>query len=176
MSDVFKIISVIQSDIAVSGEPDVVFVTGLGSCVAACLFDPIAKVGGMNHFLLPYGSKDAQPGLQYGNYAMDALVQKLLGAGAQRKNLVCKVFGGASIIPRLGKIGDANIKFTFDYLQRVNIPCLSENVGGAQARRVRFWPATGRVQHGFIANNVEKRLIAEQEFTLSACSQMTEAP
>jgi hypothetical protein len=69
--------------------------TVLGSCVAACLRDPVAGVGGMNHFLLPDGAgAGTDAGRRYGAYAMELLINELIKAGARRERLEAKLFGG----------------------------------------------------------------------------------
>jgi len=95
-----KRVRVIQGEYRVSDDPDVVLTTILGSCVAACLRDPHARVGGMNHFLLP-GRADcpsAQEAERYGVHLMELLVNGLLQRGAKRQRLEAKLFGGARIV------------------------------------------------------------------------------
>lgn len=171
MTPSFTHIPVLQSDVVVSGDPNVVFVTGLGSCVAACLFDPIAHVGGMNHFLLPYGEGEGQARWQFGKHAMQELVRVVLAAGAARENLVCKVFGGAAVVPLLDPIGEANSRFVSAYLAKAGIRCLAQSIGGCNARRLRFWPTSGRVQHSFITDQKEMRHILETEEPLAVVSK-----
>ncbi len=139
-----KVIHVVQGEQMVSNEPDVVLVTVLGSCVAACLFDPVRRVGGMNHFLLPEG-KD--PGdIRHASAAMERLVNSLLKKGAVRRDLRAKLFGGARIIPGLPDIGGRNGAAALTFLQSEGIPCTASHLGGNRARRIRFWPTTGRVE------------------------------
>lgn len=161
------VIPVLLSDVVVSADPQVVLVTGLGSCVAACLYDPIARVGGMNHFLLPRGKVHAGAGLQFGEQAMLALIKAVLEAGGKQENLCCKVFGGGAVVPLLDQIGDANSRFIVERLASAGIPCVAKSLGGHNARRVRFWPATGRVQHNFVTDHVEMRQIVSTEKPLS---------
>ncbi len=125
----------------------VVLSTILGSCVAVCLHDPGSGIGGMNHFLLPEG-RDAHDARseRYGVNAMEQLINALLRLGARRGGLVAKAFGGANMSPRLSPIGDANACFTREFLSSEGIPCLAESYGGMNARRVLFWPATGKAQ------------------------------
>src|SRR5579863_8593818 len=104
-------IHIVQGEYRVSTDPDTVVSTLLGSCVAACIRDPIAGVGGMNHFLLPgEGGRpaDAQDAERYGDYLMEFLVNGLMQQGAQRDRLEAKLFGGARMMRGLSAIGRKN--------------------------------------------------------------------
>ena len=146
-------INVIQGDYAVSDNAGDVITTILGSCVATCLYDPIAKIGGMNHFLLP-GEKNAIScsSESYGLNAMELLINSLLKLGAKRSRLEAKLFGGAQIVQGLSDVGRQNGNFATDFLAFEGIPCVSKSLGGKMARRLRFWPASGRVQMKNIAD------------------------
>ncbi len=139
-----NVIHVVQGQCVVSNDPDVVLLTVLGSCVAACLFDPVRRVGGMNHFLLPEG-KD--PGdIRHASAAMERLVDSLLEKGAVRRDLRAKLFGGARIVPGLPDIGGRNGTAALEFLESEGIPCTASHLGGNRARQIRFWPTTGRVE------------------------------
>lgn len=119
--------------------------TVLGSCVAACMYDPIAKIGGMNHFMLP----DASPGdgsARYGAHAMELLINGLLKDGASRQRLQAKVFGGGNVLPgmTIDPIGTRNATFVLEYLAAERIPILAQDLGGIQPRKVCFFVRTGR--------------------------------
>jgi chemotaxis protein CheD len=137
-------VHVIQGQQAVSDEAEATMQTVLGSCVSACLHDPVRRIGGMNHFLLP----DAVDGtdMRYASAAMERLVNALLKRGAARERLEAKLFGGARIMASLPDIGRRNAEAALSFLQNEGIVCKSQSLGGEKARRVRFWPATGRAQ------------------------------
>lgn len=138
-----KTITVIQGDYAVSADPNVMMSTVLGSCVAVCLFDPKAGVGGMNHFLLAtYGATESDD-LKYGVNAMELLINRVLNAGGQRSHLQAKLFGGARMTEHARDIGATNATFALDFLARESIACLSQSLGGVSARRIQFIPSTG---------------------------------
>jgi len=120
--------------------------TILGSCVATCLFDEDARIGGMNHFLLPEGHANAIQAASFGVNAMELLINALIKRGARRSNLRAKVFGGARMIAGLSDIGQKNVEFVLNFLDRERIDCVSQSLGGTQARRIEFWPTTGRVR------------------------------
>ena len=129
---------------------DEVIVTVLGSCVAACLMDPIAMVGGMNHFMLPMKRGERDPDVffaaRYGAAAMEYLINNLLHLGAQRDRLVAKAFGGGRVMRGLSSdVGDQNIAFVRQFLRDENIPVWSEDLGGLHPRKVYFFPHTGQV-------------------------------
>jgi chemotaxis protein CheD len=118
--------------------------TVLGSCIAACLYDPVRGVGGMNHYLLP---KNPGPvaNTRYGEDSFPRLLQKLDLRGAAPCRLVAKIFGGARMLPGEVDIGLANIEFAEMFLRQNNIPIVDTDVGGHAARWIDFHPTTGRV-------------------------------
>lgn len=120
--------------------------TLLGSCVAVCLFDPVLKMGGMNHFMLPNSRPDGanDDDLLRGDYAMEVLVNALLARGARKQRLVAKAFGGGNIVASIRvPIGQRNIQFARDWLEREDIPLLASDFGGPWSRKVLFQPADG---------------------------------
>ncbi|UAK26044.1 chemotaxis protein CheD [Sphingomonas nostoxanthinifaciens] len=144
--DQFRRINVIQGESRVTGDPQVVFTTVLGSCIAACLFDPEAKVGGINHFLLaePGGMEpDARSMQRYGVYAMEVLINAMLAKGAQRHRLRARLYGGATMHRTFRDIGGSNARFARQFLRDENIMLVAEDVGGFCARRVEFRAGLG---------------------------------
>ena len=139
---------VVQGEFKVASDPDVVLATVLGSCVAACMRDPALGLGGMNHFLLPghQASDTVGEAQRYGAYAMELLVNALLQRGAQRGRLEVKLFGGAQMLKGLTDVGAANAAFAEAYLRREGLAHVGGSLGGDQARRVQYWPATGRAR------------------------------
>lgn len=128
---------------------DMVIVTVLGSCVSACIRDPEIPIGGMNHFMLPEHGGDANSPLsssaRYGAYAMEVLINNLLGLGARRERLEAKVFGAGRVLTGMTDIGSRNAKFVLEYLHREKIPVRAEDMGDDYPRKVYFFPQTGRV-------------------------------
>jgi chemotaxis protein CheD len=140
-------VHVAQGEFQISADPHVVLGTTLGSCVAACLHDPGAKVGGMNHFLLPDGGgADGPEAVRYGAFAMELLINGLLRAGARRERLEAKLFGGGHLFEGLVDIGNQNVDFAERFLEREGIRILGGSVRGLHARRVQYWPAAGRAR------------------------------
>ena len=138
-----------QGEYALGRRPDKVISTILGSCVAVCLWDAEAGVGGMNHILLP-NDGGGLGAVSFGASDMERLMNALLKVGAMRSRLTAKAFGGASIVSGLSDIGAKNAEFVRAFLRTESIPCLGESLGGTRARQIRFWPHSGRVQHRFV--------------------------
>ena len=139
---------VVEGQFYVSDDPDLVMTTVLGSCVAACLRDPVARIGGMNHFLLPGDGERAQShdAERYGVYLMELLVNGLMTRGAQRGRLEAKLFGGAKTIFRSSDIGAMNGKFAEHFLKTEGITIVGGSLGGNSGRRVEYWPVSGRAR------------------------------
>lgn len=152
-----KIIHVVQGDFATSDDPNVVMTTVLGSCVAACIWDPIAQVGGVNHFLLPDHASGTGNPIVYGAQAMELLINDLLKKGALKRRLRAKLFGGGNMMEGLSNIGEKNAEFAQNFLANEGIECVSSSLLGAQARRVRFHPTTGRASQKLIGQAVVEK-------------------
>jgi chemotaxis protein CheD len=140
-------VHLVQGECHVSADPAVVLATTLGSCVAACIRDPAAGVGGMNHFLLPE-SPDAEGlvSLRYGAFAMELLINGLLSKGARRERMQAKLFGGGRLSLGLADIGLRNAVFAREFLEREGILFAGGSLGGGLARRIQFWPVLGRAR------------------------------
>lgn len=143
-------IPLVQGECMVSKDPFTVFTTVLGSCIAACLFDPTARIGGMNHFLLPDCDQSASGDLRYGVHSMELLINGLLKLGADRSRLKAKIFGGSHIMNSSHDIGIKNQKFIKSFLLLEGIKCLASDLGGTHARKIRFEPVSSRVHHRLI--------------------------
>lgn len=152
-----RTLTVIQGSFEMAAGAEDVLVTILGSCVATCLHDPVARVGGLNHFLLPEARSASSASRTYGLNLMELLINALLKAGARRERLQAKLFGGAEITRGLTDAGAVNAAFARRFLEEERITCISESLGGNLARKVRFWPASGRAQQMLLAPNAAPR-------------------
>ena len=130
---------------------DMLIVTVLGSCVSACIRDPYAGIGGMNHFMLPE-QRQEENGLlslsaRYGTYAMEVLINSILKAGGRRDRLEAKVFGGGRVLQgfMLANIGEQNASFVKQFLQLEGIPVVAQDLLDIYPRKVYYFPRTGRV-------------------------------
>ncbi|MEH7830571.1 chemotaxis protein CheD [Gemmobacter denitrificans] len=147
-----RTLHVIQGEQAISDSQDVMITTVLGSCVAACMYDPQRQIGGMNHFLLADDTGAREGDMRFASASMERLVNGLLKQGAQRSRLQAKIFGGARMMAGLPDIGRRNGEAAIAFLAGERIPCISMSLGGNSARRIRFWPATGRAQQLLLAD------------------------
>lgn len=116
--------------------------TLLGSCVAVCLWDPLLKSGGMNHFLLPLWNGEGLPSPKYGNVAIPKLIERMIETGSQKYNITAKVFGGGAVLQvadnmsRFLNVGQRNIDIAFETLKKENIKVKNYDVGGNTGRKL----------------------------------------
>lgn len=143
-------------------DEDILVMTTLGSCIAACLWDRNARVGGMNHFMLPEGS-GAQDGGRYGSFAMELLINELMKKGATRMTLEAKIFGGGQVISGMNtlNVGQRNTEFVMDYLKTERIPIVSKDVLDVYPRKVCFFPASGKAMVKRLAAANTEALVAQ---------------
>ena len=136
-------VKVLPGEYYVTGD-DLVIMTVLGSCIAACIWDPRVRVGGMNHFMLPEGGTDS--GGRYGSYAMELLINELMKQGARRETMQAKIFGGGQVMSSFTtmNVGERNTKFVLDYLQTERIAVVSKDVLDIHPRKVCFFANTGK--------------------------------
>ncbi|MFC0677037.1 chemoreceptor glutamine deamidase CheD [Lysobacter korlensis] len=142
-----RAVKLLPADYLVTSEP-LALVTLLGSCVAACVFDPAVQLGGMNHFMLPEGQPGDRPGdvsARYGAHAMELLINELLKRGARRARLQAKVFGGGNVLRGFqDPIGTRNAEFVLDYLAAEHIAVVAQDLGDIFPRKVCFFAQSGR--------------------------------
>lgn len=150
-----KFVPVFQGETRISGSDNEVMTTILGSCVAACIWDPVAGVGGLNHFLLPGQASDRGSNLRYGVNAMELLINGLLKKGAERAQLRVKLLGGAKMIDSGAEIGVKNAEFAHWYMKNEELAIVSSCLGGERGRKIRFWPTSGRLQRSFLTNTID---------------------
>jgi chemotaxis protein CheD len=126
-----------------------VLVTVLGSCVSACIRDPVVGVGGMNHFMLPHHGSGAWgndlKSTRFGNFAMEKLINELIKAGCVRERMEIKVFGGGNVTDSSNAVGSENAEFIMAYLKAEGLKCAASDLGGTLPRRIHYYPSTGRV-------------------------------
>lgn len=132
---------------------DEMITTVLGSCISACIRDPVTGVGGMNHFMLPEhidGASEAwevtpvNSGTRYGTFAMEHLINEILKNGGEKNRLETKVFGGGRVLNLSVGVGDRNIEFVLTYLEKEGLKVTKIDVGDDFPRKVNYFPKTGR--------------------------------
>jgi chemotaxis protein CheD len=148
-----------------SREP-LVLDTVLGSCIAACVYDPVSGIGGMNHFMLPYGiDKDNPVSARYGINAMELLISELMKIGGTRKRFRAKIFGGGHVLKipeNEDGVPQRNIEFVRSFLANEQIPVIKEDVGGYQPRRVLFHTESSKAFVKYLGR-VDAERTAEEE-------------
>lgn len=139
------------ADVQVLEGAAVLSCVGLGSCVGVAVYDPIAKVNGMAHVMLPESISDQpeRPG-KYANTAISYLVETMERLGAQRSRMVAAVGGGAQVcfgptVPTMLALGSRNVQAIHESLKFHKVKCVGEDVGGSVGRTLTFDSATGRV-------------------------------
>jgi chemotaxis protein CheD len=149
---------------------DILIMTTLGSCIAACLWDRHARLGGMNHFMLPDGGETGSGSLggRYGSFAMEQLINEMLKLGARRTSIEAKVFGGGQVISGMHSmnIGERNTAFVLDYLNAERIPIVSQDVRDIHPRKVCFLPASGKAMVKRLASTNHEALIDQERSAL----------
>lgn len=145
-----EMIKVGMADMNVCLPPDGITTLGLGSCVGVVLYDPITKVSGMVHVMLPDSTKIRNNDnlAKFADTGIEALIQKLLKMGAKRNNLVSKIAGGAQMFAfktnnDMLRIGERNVEATKEKLAKENIRILAEDTGLNYGRTIEFYPETG---------------------------------
>lgn len=153
-------IHVIQGQYHVAQGDDAVLTTILGSCVAACIRDPITGHGGMNHFLLPGEAGDE--GLRYGVQSMELLLNDLLRRGCRRDRLEVKLFGGAHLFDGLSDVGAQNSAFAERFIRDEGLRYVGGSLRGDRARRIQYWPGSGRARQILLAPTEAKVFVSER--------------
>ena len=146
----YEIASILPGEFFVSREPMVVY-TVLGSCISACIRDPIAGVGGMNHFMLPapkeHSSSDSWGGesTRYGSFAMEKLINGILQRGGMKSRLEIKLFGAGRIYEGNIDVGARNIEWVLNYLKTEGFGIAKSDLGDVFPRKVYYFTDSGRV-------------------------------
>ena len=126
---------------------------GLGSCVGIALYDPIKKIGGMVHILLPISqnSKDSTSPTKFADTGIPFLLDEMVKVGASRSSIVAKIAGGSQMFSIKGRddkinIGARNVSIVKEKLQTLGIPILGEDTGGSFGRTMEFYVDSGLVK------------------------------
>ena len=150
-------------------DEDILIMTTLGSCIAACLWDRERRIGGMNHFMLPEAIGSGADGGRYGSYAMELLINELIKRGATRATMEAKVFGGGAVISGMNTInvGERNTSFVLEYLRTERITVVSKDVLDIYPRKVCFLPASGKAMVKRLASTNTDVLAAQEKVAAS---------
>ncbi len=124
--------------------------TVLGSCISVCLYDNKIRVGGINHFMLPFWNGQGLASPKFGNIAMTQLIDKMTNLGSDKRNLVAKMFGGANQSNSRMNIGERNAKVAMEFLSKYGISIVAESIEGTVGRKIEFNSYTGEVRMKYI--------------------------
>ena len=162
-----EIASILPGEYFVSREPMVVY-TVLGSCISACVRDPVAGVGGMNHFMLPapteFQSGDSWGGesARYGSFAMEQLINDILKRGGQKNRLEVKLFGAGKIYDGNIDVGARNTEWVLSYVKTEGLSVVGRDLGDVYPRKIYYFTESGRVLMKRI-ERVKNQTIYERE-------------
>lgn len=131
--------------------------TVLGSCVSVCFYDSTTKIGGINHFMLPFWNGEGLESPRFGNVAIVQLFQKMLDSGAKKGDIVCKIFGGAEVLSKTDSvfnIGQRNIELAYKVIADLGVPIKGSSTGGKLGRKIHFNSGTGEVLQKYLAKTI----------------------
>ncbi len=145
------IVKVKMADLNTCKSPDGITTLGLGSCVGIALRDPVTKIGGLAHVMLPDSKaiKDGHLNIpKFADTGIEELVRRMEALGAKRSRMVAKIAGGAMMFQFQSRqdsmqVGDRNVAATKEKLRQLRIPILAEETGANYGRTVTFYPETG---------------------------------
>lgn len=130
--------------------------TILGSCVSVCLYDTIKKIGGINHYMLPFWNGQGLASPKYGNIAIEKLYQKIINNGCKHEHLIAKVFGGGEVLETINQhfnVGQRNILIAHEMLDQYKIKIVAESTGGKLGRKLVFNTGTGEVSQKYVKSS-----------------------
>lgn len=146
-----KIIKIGMADLNVATPPDILQTCGLGSCVGVCLWDPITKVGGMAHVMLPASSQGkAGNDAKFADTAIPWLIEDMKKLGAEKSRLTSKIAGGAQMFSfysdnDIMKIGERNVEAVKAVLTQLRIRIIAQDTGGNYGRTIEFYPENNQL-------------------------------
>lgn len=145
-----EVIKVGMADLNVCKSPDIITTLGLGSCIGLTFYDPVTKIGGMVHYMLPDSTKVRNNGniAKFADTGIEELLRKVIAAGANRTRLVAKMAGGAKMfevsgLSDIGNIGARNAEAAKEILRKLNIKLVAEDTGLNYGRTVELHCDTG---------------------------------
>lgn len=145
-----RLIKVGMADLNICKNPDVITTLGLGSCIGIALYDPVTKIGGLAHIMLPDSTKIRNNSniAKFADTGITELVNKMVRAGASKTRLVAKIAGGAKMFEvagtnTVGNIGQKNAEASRQKLKELGIRLIAEDTGLNYGRTVELHCATG---------------------------------
>lgn len=160
-----EIAAILPGEFFVSAKPMIVY-TVLGSCVSACIRDPVTGIGGMNHFMLPKpkegGSDSWGESTRYGSYAMESLINAILKRGGRKSRLEVKLFGAGRIYDGNIDVGARNAEWVLNYVRTEGLTVCKTDLGEVLPRKIYYFTESGRVLMKKI-DRLKNRTIVERE-------------
>lgn len=145
-----ELIKVGMADLNVCCPPNGLTTLGLGSCVGIVLYDPVSRVAGMAHIMLPDSTKilNNENKAKFADTGIDLMISNMKKLGANTNRLVAKIAGGAQMFSfsnnnEMMRIGDRNVEATKLKLAQLGIPIIAEDTGANYGRTIEFYPQTG---------------------------------
>ena len=145
-----KTIKVAMADLQIAKAPDCLTTLGLGSCIGLTLYDPVIKVGGLVHYMLPDSTKlkNNTNIAKFGDTGIRELLKQVLASGANQRRLVAKIAGGACMfemsgLSSVGNVGARNAEAAKEILKELKIPLVAEDTGLNYGRTVELKCETG---------------------------------
>jgi chemotaxis protein CheD len=143
-----EIATILPGEFFVSATPMIVY-TVLGSCISACIRDPVISVGGMNHFMLPKpkdgGNDSWGESTRYGSYAMESLINEILKQGGMKSRLEVKLFGAGKIYEGKIDVGARNAEWVLGFLKMEGLTPIKTDLGDVCPRKVYYFTQSGQV-------------------------------
>jgi chemotaxis protein CheD len=165
-----EIASILPGEFFVSRNPMIVY-TVLGSCISACIRDPVAGVGGMNHFMLPEPKEKARDSwgesTRYGAYAMESLINEIVKQGGLKSRLELKLFGAGKIYDGHVDVGARNTEWVLNYVKTEGLSMVGRDLGGVYPRKIYYFTDSGRVLMKRI-ERVKNKTIFDRELEYEA--------
>lgn len=163
------VVKLYTGDCYVSADPGEMLVTILGSCISVCMRDPVAGVGGMNHFLLPGNTRKkaskSDPGYstRFGIFAIEELINQIMHLGGQKERLEVKLFGGGNVIKNSAMIGEKNIEFAESFLRDEGFKVDASDVGGQYPRRLHYYLDSGKIMVRKLKRKEDMEIVEEEK-------------
>jgi chemotaxis protein CheD len=171
------VVKLFSGDCYTSEKSGEMIMTILGSCISTCIRDPILRIGGMNHFLLPGNNEGStidkmSESARYGVFAMEKLINSLLKLGAIKSRLEVKAFGGGNVSNSTQLIGSKNVAFIKEFIKNEGLNLVAEHLGGTSPRRIHYYPDSGKVMMRELRRQDDLKIIdKELEFQKTLSKQ-----
>ena len=156
-------IKVGMADLNICKSPDVITTLGLGSCIGLTLYDPVTKIGGMVHYMLPDSTqvRNNENIAKFADTGIDELIRRMTAMGANRNALIAKIAGGAQMFAfnsnnDMLRVGERNVEATTNKLASLKIPIVAQDTGLNYGRTIEFYPDSGELIIKSVGREIKK--------------------